>query len=313
MYSIIIVNYNGKHFLSPCVESIRNNCTGDYEIVIVDNASSDGSVDYINSCLPDVRLVVSQVNTGFTGGNNIGASAARGDVLVLLNNDTVVLTDLAPLAESVKTHGTGVSTGKIYYGDMRTQPSIGYEHSPARIFLSWAGLSKFTRLPSIFRRLETADSYYEKKHVNVCWVSGALLCTPTDVWKSLGGLDEDFFMYVEDVDYCRRVRNLGLSINYDPGVKIIHYEGAGKQWIGAAALKRTVRSYLLYTRKHYPSLYIQMMAIALGWLMIGRSKYYRLRWASGGKEIFKEKADGYYGAGDYLIHHSSKDWSLPKI
>lgn len=313
MYSIVIVNYNGKHFLLPCVESIRRCCTGSYEIIIVDNASSDGSVEYINNCLPDVRLIISKVNSGFTGGNNIGAAAAKGDALILLNNDTVVLTDLAPLVDALNANGVGVSAGKLYYGDMRTQPSIGYEHSPVRILLSWIGLSKFTWLPTVFRRLETANDFYDKKQTDVCWVSGALLCTPTSLWQKLGGLDENFFMYVEDVDYCRRVRNLGLSVNYYPNVEIIHYEGAGKQWIGGAALKRTMRSYLLYARKYYSSVYIKAMVFCLGWLMIGRSKYYSFRGVSLSSTILKEKAYGYYDAGNYLIRHASKNCDLPKI
>lgn len=275
--SIVIVNYNGRHFLDECLSSIRQLVLSSHEVVIVDNASSDGSAEHIEANFPEVKLVRSSKNTGFTGGNNLGVQAARGELILLLNNDTKLLTPLDQAIDKFKDAKLGALGVHLVYCDGRNQPSVGYVHTPFRILLSWIGLSKFEWLPSLFRRTEYAPKFYESSHDNVAWVSGAFLLTRRDLWHKIGGLDERYFMYVEDVDYCKQLKYLGFMVSYIPSVKVVHYEGGGKAWIGQGALVRTMRSYRIYLSKHYGGLVSKMTGLLLSLVMALRVPIYYLR------------------------------------
>lgn len=269
--SVVIVNYNGLHFMSQCLESLHAALTQyAYEIVVVDNASADGSQAWLN-CRDDIVYVPSNVNLGFTGGNNLGALKSHGKRLLFINNDTVVNTQLDSMIDLLDDQSVGISACRLIYGDGRQQFSFGYDHTPLRVCLSWLGLEKKHQLPSIFRRLETNPEEYLKTHETISWVSGACFMMRREVWEQIGGFDTRFFMYCEDVDLCCRARQLGLKVSYTEKCCVTHFEGAGKAWIGVAALKRTVRSYLLFTDKHYGALSALGVSLFLGCVFFGRA------------------------------------------
>ncbi len=248
--SVVIVNYNGLAFLPGCLDSLHRAFSRfTHEVIVVDNASSDGSQAWLIE-RRDIRYIALSENTGFTGGNNVGVAAAEGRVVLLLNNDTLLQTPLDDMIAKALAPGVGVVGCRLLYGDGRQQFSVGLDHQPLRIVLSWLGLEKRHRLPDVFRRLETDPTFYLVDHASVPWVSGAVLATPRALWQKLSGLDEEFFMYCEDVDYCKRARDAGFSVAYDSSVLVTHFEGAGKAWIGSAALLRTVRAYFIYLEKH---------------------------------------------------------------
>ncbi|GAB64077.1 MAG: glycosyltransferase family 2 protein [Candidatus Jettenia sp.] len=250
--SILIINYNKKDYLSECLESINRHVCIQHEVIVVDNASSDDSCEFVRENFPDVNLIASKRNLGFSGGNNLGAAHAKGEILLLLNNDTRLISSLSPAINKFDTHKQlGVLGCRMYYGDGSFQPSFGFEHDPLRQVLSWLGLGSYLLLPNIFKRVDVDERRYSFYQYDVAWVSGAFMMTRRDLWEKLGGLDERYFMYVEDVDYCKRVRETGYRVCYTPYVKIIHYQGAGSAWIGENALLNTKRSYLLYTKKFY--------------------------------------------------------------
>lgn len=272
MLSIIIVNYNGKRFLKECIDSIEEFAASTHEIIVVDNASIDGSCEYLKAEFPNVRLVESGKNLGFTGGNNLGARHARGEMLLLLNNDTRLLSSLEPaIREFENDERLGALGCRMSYRDGRFQSTVGLEAAPLRIILSWAGLGRFRSAPSVFKRMEYDESKYDTPQKAVAWVSGAFLMTRKGLWERLGGLDERYFMYMEDVDYCKRVRHLGYRVAYTPEVKIIHYEGGGRAWVGEKALKDTMRSYMLYTEKFYGPAAVAPLRCALSILMTARA------------------------------------------
>ena len=249
--SVLIVNYNGLRFLEECLASVKTAFAKySFEIVVVDNASQDESQRFLEN-RSDIRYVESKANLGFTGGNNLAAQHARGHVLLLLNNDTKVNANLDPLIDKVLQDSTGAAGARLVYGDGRVQFSVGLHHHPLRLILSWMGLEKAHSLPPVFRRIESDPTFYNLTHEKVDWVSGACLATPSKLWKQLNGLDDSFFMYCEDVDYCLRVRQAGYRVAYVADTLVTHYEGAGRPWIGEAALGRTARSYGLYLHKHY--------------------------------------------------------------
>jgi GT2 family glycosyltransferase len=263
--SVLIVNYNGLRFLEDCFKSIETAFTRyRYEIVVVDNASSDGSQAFLRE-QAGIRYVESTDNLGFTGGNNRAAQEATGRVLLLLNNDTRVEQCLDPLIDQALLPQVGAVGARLQYGDGRIQFSAGFAHTPLRLVLSWLGLEKYHRLPSVFRRMQTNPDYYGESHERIDWVSGACLATRREIWQKLGGMDESFFMYCEDVDYCLRVQNEGFCTSYVADTLVTHYEGAGRPWIGEAALKRTSRSYYLFLKKHFGAgvALLTMMALSL--------------------------------------------------
>lgn len=301
LLSILIVNYNGKRFLADCLDSVRKYVHCEYEVIIVDNASADDSVDYIRATFPEVKLIASPVNTGFTGGNNLAAEAARGELLLLLNNDTLILSNIQAALDRFQQADVGAAGVHLCYADRRNQASVGYEHTPTRMLLSWAGLSGVGVLPTLFRSLETAPEFYQRDHSDVAWVSGAFLLTRRVLWEQLGGLDERYFMYVEDVDYCRRVRQRGYRIAYLAQVHVLHYEGAGKPWIGEAALLRTMNSYTLYLGKYYARPAAWLTKRSLGLLMLARATAYALRCLVTSSPLLQEKRAAYHRAGLFLL------------
>jgi N-acetylglucosaminyl-diphospho-decaprenol L-rhamnosyltransferase len=250
--SVLIVCYNARGFMDECLASVRQHADCPYEILVVDNASTDGVADYLREAHPDVRLIESEVNAGFTGGNNLGAHHARGEVLLLLNADTRIESSLAPCVQQILDDPQIGAVGcRLQYGDGRLQGSVGYDHTPTRVVLSWTGLARVGWMPAIFRRQETSPEFYARCQPSVDWVSGACLFTRTELWHRLGGLDERFFIYVEEVEYCKRVRQAGYRVAYTPATLVTHFEGLGRPWIGERAFGNAVNSYLTYGQLYY--------------------------------------------------------------
>ena len=299
--SIIIVNYNGERFLVECLQSIRQLVSCAHEVIIVDNNSADSSVDLIKREFPEVVLIESKENTGFTGGNNLGAAAAKGELLLLLNNDTRLLTDVQPIVGAFsRSERLGIAGCRMEYGDGRLQCSMGYDHTPLRVLLSWLGLKRLTWLPSVFRREILSEDCYSSKQDDVAWVSGAFLMIRRSMYEQVGGLNDEYFMYMEDVELCKMVRMRGAVVSFFPDVRIVHYEGSGKAWIGEQALKRTLRSYLIFTCKFYGTAPARRLKQAMSVVMRFRSLIYGVLGMAGGGAIAEEKRLGYRAAGEYL-------------
>lgn len=301
LLSIIIVNFNGKHFLADCLDSIEKQISCSHEVILVDNASSDGSAEFIREKYPFVILVESRVNTGFTGGNNLGARLARGRFFLLLNNDTKLLSDIAPLLNEFEDDTLGALGCRIYYGDGRQQFSFGFEHTPSRIILSWLGLGGILLLPNWFRRNEMNVGSYDEPHKDIDWVSGAAMLTARSLWEQMKGLDEGYFMYIEDVDYCKRVRNAGYRVAYSPDAEVIHYEGAGKPWLGSNALNYSMQSYIRYIGTFYGSCNVFLLRGCLASIMFCRAMVYGIISLFSGSELLKDKERAYFLASATLL------------
>lgn len=299
--SVLVVNYNGRHLLGPCLEAIACRLTVPHEVVLVDNASTDGSVEFVRARFPAVKLIASAVNRGFTGGNNLAAAHACGEVLVLLNNDTVLRSDLAPLLAELADPAVGAVGCRLAYGDGRLQPSFGYEHTPARLVLSWIGLYRVRRLPRVFRRVEVDPAAYEVRQPDVAWVSGACLATRRSLWQALGGLDERYFMYLEDVDFCRRLRARGLRVVYTPAAQVTHLEGGGKPWIGRDALLRTTRSYIAYAEKFFAAPTVHAVRLWLATVFGARALWFRAATLVARSGTAREKSGAYLDAARVLL------------
>jgi N-acetylglucosaminyl-diphospho-decaprenol L-rhamnosyltransferase len=224
--SILIVNFNGKRFLNDCLIAISKQVSVSYEIILVDNCSTDGSAEYIQLNHPTIQLIRNTQNAGFAAGNNLAATHASGQYLLLLNNDTVIRTDVKPAIELIQLDPTIAVVGfSMLSSDLAPRKSIGHFPTPWR-------LMKFSCL------LEgKASSPYLKSRGNiryrlVDWFEGSFLLTTRRAWDDVGGLDEGYFMYVEDVDFCQSIHRRKLRVAYVPAGAYIHYGGYSSDRFG---------------------------------------------------------------------------------
>ncbi|MFM2056991.1 MAG: hypothetical protein RLY71_1376 [Pseudomonadota bacterium] len=298
--SIVIVNYNGKKFLKDCLSSLEKNCSSEFEVIIIDNNSSDKSAEYIEDNFSDVTLIKSSVNHGFTGGNNIAAQYATGEYILLLNNDTVVKTSLDPMIEALDKHqDVGAIGCHLEYSDGKHQESIGKKPSPLILALSWTPLA---HVFDFFRRtLPSRSAEYFMPFVYATWVSGACLLTRASIWKELKGLDEKYFMYMEDTDYCLRVHDLGYKVAYTSNTCVLHFEGAGKPWIGRNAVLNTTDSYLTYSEKFYGKFGVTLIKIILPPIFIIRSIAHKILHILNIDKYGQEKHEAFFSASSRMI------------
>jgi len=219
LLSVLIVNHNGRRFLPDCLDALRSRVSCPHEVIVVDNASTDGSAEWLASACPWVRLLVSRENLGFTAGNNLAARHAGGESLLLLNTDTVLLDDPAPaLALLEREADVGVVGAKMLSAEGIYRPSAGHFPAPARLI----------RIRSMYLShgpFRDGDFPPRPESWDCDWIEGSFLLTRRELWQRLGGLDERFFMYGEDVDYCRRALGAGFRTVFCPAISYVHFGG----------------------------------------------------------------------------------------
>ncbi len=252
LVSIIIVNYDTFALTADCIRSVQA-YTRDvpYEIVLVDNASPTEDPQHFAAAFPDVRLVRSSVNGGFAAGNNLGILHAAGDVILLLNSDTILTEDAVSKAAHylASQPGIGALTVRLRYPDGCVQ------HYARRFKDLWHEVLDFLRpllylLPYRKRARLMLNQYYHADFDADCdWVGGAFLMTPRAVVEALPGgkLDERYFMYGEDQLWCMQIGKLGYRVACYAGTEVVHLEGGsgrsgGPRW-RPAIIRREIELY----------------------------------------------------------------------
>lgn len=253
--SVIIVNFNTRALLQDCLRSIAQDATAQAEVMVVDNASSDGSAGMVRSEFPWVWLQENQENAGFAKANNAAIPQARGKYVLLLNSDTVVRPGaFRVMADFLATHPqTGGVTCRLLNADGTVQACTSGTPGPMLLFFRLSGLSQVfynQRLRSLVRRYgglflgSTIRSYLEpyvsQSATEVENISGACLMLRREAIDQVGLLDESFFMYFEDMDYCLRLRNAGWKLHYLPQGEIVHLVGRSS---GGRMLHYSVHAY----------------------------------------------------------------------
>lgn len=252
--SVIIVNYNTKELTLECLRTLYQHTRNvDFEVLLVDNASSDGSVDAIRAEFPEVILIESEQNLGFGRANNLASETATGKYLLLLNSDTVTIQNsvggILDFAEKHPEHGSyGVKT---LYGDgsHNTGSCWGFPRYCSLLSAAF-GLNRI--LPG--SRLFNAEGYdwADWSHpFTVDAVSGCFLLISHDLWSQVRGFDEDFFMYGEDIDLALRLKNKGRDSIIDPTVEIVHLRGRSDVVKSAKWTKLFTAKSQLFV-KHWP-------------------------------------------------------------
>ncbi len=246
--SIVIVNYNTKDLLSNCLDSIRAETTDlIYEVIVVDNASTDGSRMHIKKHYPEVALIESDENLGFGRANNLGAARANGQYIFFLNSDTRLLNNaLKQLLDYARAHD-GERLGVI--GALLLKPSLENANSfgtfpRLRDMLSY-------RWRMVFFLRDAMRDLNESISFDVDFVTGADMFMRRDVFVRAGGFDPRFFMYYEETDLQKRLHELGFHNRIIPGPRIIHLEGGGKTSMRARL--NNERSMYMYFAKHLRS------------------------------------------------------------
>jgi len=269
--AIIVVNYNTSHLLERMQSAIKSNYANlSLQIILIDNASNDDVVQFCEKN-PEIDFIQSPVNIGFGRANNIALEKVDSELVLLLNTDAFLSQDT--LQKSVdyikKNHTCGVLGVKLTGEDGTLQPSCRFFPTAFNIFLQTAGFAKY------FARVKMIDDpKIDYTKVQKCdWVPGCFYLTRTDIVRTIGLFDERFFMYYEEVDHCKRVKEKGWEVHYFPDTKVIHLGGESSKIVGEVTEtgkqlnEFQIESELLYFRKHYGLLYVGihtvLMSVAL--------------------------------------------------
>jgi N-acetylglucosaminyl-diphospho-decaprenol L-rhamnosyltransferase len=225
--SIVIVSWNSRVELAACVSSLLKFTSVDFEVIVVDNASSDGSAELIRSAFPSARLIRNSTNLGFARACNQGMACARGRHILLLNSDTYVADDA--IGRAVRLLESRPDIGML--GVELCFPNGRRQHTAARALGIRQSLLErlwlYKLLPTERRAEALLGGYWEEnREIEVDWLAGAFLLFRRELFERSGGFDERFFMYGEDSEWCMRLGKLGFKILYAPRVGVVYHTGA---------------------------------------------------------------------------------------
>lgn len=252
--SVIVVSFNTCEMTLDCLRSIAAETTVPHEVILLDNASHDGSAEAVARAFPDVHLMAETTNHGFAKGNNLAAEGARGEYLLLLNPDTVVLDGaIDRLCEFARAHPEGmIWGGRTLYGDRSLNPTSCWQRMTLwSVFCAATGLSSAFRNSALFNP-EGYGGWKRDSAREVDIVTGAFFLIPRTFWNELGGFDLRYVMYGEEADLCLRARARGAHPMITPAATIVHYVGASEQVRGSKIvmlLKAKIRLIL----QHFPA------------------------------------------------------------
>ena len=251
--SIIIVNWKVKDLLKKCLQSIFEQTKNiSFEVFVVDNASSDGSVEMVREKFPQVDLIASSENLGFAKGNNLAIKKSRGRYILLLNPDTEILDNaLEKMVRFMDAHlDCGISGCNLLNPDLSLQPSVrAFPNLASQAFILLKIHHLLPHTKTIYKYLVQNFDYEKTQEVEQ--VMGAFMMIRREVVDKIGLLDENFWIWFEEVDFCKRAKSAGWEILYTPEAKIIHHFGQSfKQAMGVKKQKDFNRSLSYYFKKH---------------------------------------------------------------
>jgi len=244
----VLVSFNSAAYLPDCLRSLRSE--GVKEIVVVDNASSDGSVDAVRDTDPEVKVVQTGANVGFGTAANRGVEATGSDYVLVMNPDTVVEPGTVKALSEALDSDAGLAvvgprienTDGTLYPSVRRFPDLAVAFGHAFLGLVWAGN------PST-RRYRMLDWDHDRPAADVDWVGGACVIVRRQAFDMVGGFDEAYFMYVEDVDLCWRLGQAGWRIGYEPAGRVVHALGGSSRMVPYRMIAEHHRSLMRFVSK----------------------------------------------------------------
>lgn len=251
--SVIIVSYNTREMTLACLNSVfEQSSMTNIEVIVVDNASSDGSANAILKSFGNVNLIKSAENLGFAKANNLAIRKAHGKYILLLNPDTVILDNaIERLLKFAKENpDAGIWGGRTVFADGRLNPASSWGFmTVSSLFFQAVGLSAIFRFTNFFNP-EAYGGWKRDSVRRVDIVTGCFLLITKKLWDSLNGLDETFFMYAEEADLCYRAKALGARPLATPYATIIHYGGASEAARSGKVIK-LLTGKATFIRKHW--------------------------------------------------------------
>lgn len=253
--SIVVVSWNTCDLLKACLTSVFENA-GDLrlEVFVVDNASTDESPAMVRKCFPQVRLIENKTNVGFAAANNLMFSQCSADFVLLLNSDTIVVGNaLQILVEFMRANPTAAAVGpRLLHPRLQLKVlGCGYQPTLWHEFNHQFGLSQLFPYSKLFRGVHLFTKIHDDRVREVEWISGACLLVRKSIIQQVGGLDERFFMYAEDMEWCRRILQAGSKLYSVPQAIVEHHLSASTRKRDDAALLSVAagRSYFAYMEK----------------------------------------------------------------
>ncbi|MDQ4088914.1 MAG: glycosyltransferase family 2 protein [Actinomycetota bacterium] len=246
--SAVIVSYNSAAYLPDCLRSLRSE--GVSSVVVVDNASSDGSVAVVQADDPAATVLETGANLGFGTAANQGVAATAGEYVLILNPDTVVepgtvkaLADALDRDPDLAVVGPRIENlDGTLYPSVRRFPNLTVAFGHAFLGLVWPA-NPFTR------RYRMLDWDHDRAAADVDWVGGACFLARRTAFEMVGGFDEAYFMYVEDVDLCWRLGQAGWRVGYEPGGRVVHALGGSSRSVPYRMIAEHHRSLLRFVSK----------------------------------------------------------------
>ena len=253
--SVIVVSWNTKGLLRDCLRSVYEQAVKySVEVWVVDNNSPDGSAQMVAAEFPQVNLIPNEDNRGFAAANNQALKLCRGEYILLLNPDTVVLdnaTDkMVDFAKSGKVEKLGVLVSKLLNGDGTLQ------HSVFKFYSFWRSLVENRFFAGLLEKTgsqnKTFGSMWNHDHAtSIDWAHGAVMFFSREVYNKVGLLDERFYIYAEEMDYFMRVRKAGYINYFEPLIEITHLGKSSSRQKRAAMFIQNYKSFYIFLLKHY--------------------------------------------------------------
>lgn len=258
--AVVVINYNTCNQLRACLESVV--AAQPDEIVVVDNASSDGSAAMVRDCFPQVRLYANSENVGFGTAANQAITNCTAPAILLLNSDTVVTSGaVRALADYLGCHPrAGIVGPRLLSVDGTIQASCFPFPTPFNVFLELSSLSGAVQWLPVVRERYPRTWSYNRPHM-VDWVLGAALLIRREAFEAVQGFDERFFMYHEEVDLCYRLQAAGWQTHYTPDASVMHVGGASTSQDRVAMAVHLYTSMFTMYRHHYSFWQLQQLRL----------------------------------------------------
>lgn len=250
--SIVIVTYNSRAHVDECLASLARHAGVDHDVLVVDNASADATAAFVRERWPGVRVIDADGNVGFAKANNIGIRQTSGELVLLLNPDTMVREGaVRALVGALDARANvAIAGARLVDETGRAELSFGSMISP------FVELRRKMLVAAHDRRLPLVGRYIDRqtrRARDVDWVSGACLLVRRADAEAVGLMDERYFMYTEDVDFCAAVRARGRKVVFTPDAEVVHLRGRSRASERSATERAYRRSQLAFYEKHHPA------------------------------------------------------------
>lgn len=287
--TVIVLSFNTKDITDECLTRLKKakkyseeELKNEVEVIVVENASEDGSLEMIKSKHDWVRLIVSKTNTGFSGGNNIGMKASINPFILLLNSDAYVEDDslYKALKYFEENSECDLLGPQLRFADGRLQPSAGFLPTPLNTVLWISGLALLPGMESLTSPIHSKNLNFYRNIREVEWVMGAFMMLRRQVYEKTMGFDESIFMYGEEVEWCKRIKDKGFKTYYVPTFEITHLDKASSKFMLEKPLLNEIKGIVRYFHQHYKSsypfvqiiMYISLLLRAIAFTLLGNSQ-----------------------------------------